>query len=206
MFDMQALKHFLIFLFFTFTTLGFAQNQEHYYILFSARFPSFRPFSIGGHAFITWRSEDSLFQKVEQYTYGFFPKKGMGIFKSVEGLVMEGYVKNSNRERLVRRFIIEVDSAQYIETLGEVDTWKTQSYNLFNNNCVHFMNVMASKLKLLPVPPKSCIFPLKPYRYIKKLKKLNALRIVKNALLEKVRLRILKKGKVEEEKDDEETH
>ena len=185
------------------STIGFAQSQQHYYILFSARFPTFRPFSIGGHAFVTWRSEDSVFQKVEQYTYGFFPKKGTGIFKSVEGLLVEGYVKNSNRDLLVRRFIIEVDSAAYTETLKEVDTWKTLSYNLFNNNCVHFMKHIAAKLALNAPSTKGCIFPLKPFRYIKKLKKGNTTRIVKNSFLKKVRLRILKKVEIDDEKDDD---
>lgn len=199
---MRLLKRLLVLYCIALSFVGFSQNQ-HYYILFSARFPSFRPFSIGGHAFVTWRSEDSIFQKEEQYTYGFFPKKGMGIFKSVEGLVLEGYVKNSNRERLVRRFIVEVDSALYAETIKEVDMWKAQSYNLFNHNCVDFMNKIATKLGLKTVSTKSCIFPIKPYRYIKKLKKLNTPRIVKNSFLEKVRLRILKKAQIEDEKDDD---
>jgi hypothetical protein len=202
---MLFLKRFLVFYCLALSFAGFSQNQ-HYYILFSARFPSFRPFSIGGHAFVTWRSEDSIFQKVEQFTYGFFPKKGTPIFHGVEGLVVEGYVKNSNRDRLVRRFIIEVDSTDYHESLKEVDTWKTQSYQLFNNNCVNFMKDIAEKLRLKTLPTKGCIFPKKPFRYIKKLKKLNASRIVKNAYLEKVRLRILKKGQVADEKDDEESN
>ncbi len=185
------------------STISLAQTQQHYYILFSARFPTFRPFSIGGHAFITWRSEDTIFQKVQQYTYGFFPKKGMGLFKNVEGNVVEGYIKNSNRDRLVRRFIVEVDSAIYFETLKEVDVWKAQPYNLFNNNCVNFIKNIALKMGLKTPSTKSCIFPMKPFRYIKKMKKLNTLRIVKNAFLEKVRLRILKKVEIEDEKDDE---
>ena len=200
---MLILKRHLFLYFLSFSTISFAQTQQHYYILFSARFPTFRPFSIGGHAFITWRSEDTILQKVEQYTYGFFPKKGMGLFKNVDGNVVEGYIKNSNRDRLVRRFIVEVDSAVYFETLKEVDVWKAQPYNLFNNNCVNFIKKIALKMGLKVPSTKSCIFPRKPFRYIKKMKKLNMLRIVKNAFLEKVRLRILKKVEIEDEKDDE---
>jgi hypothetical protein len=199
---MLLLKHFFTILLLAFSSLCFAQTQ-HYYILFSARFASFRPFSIGGHAFITWRSEDSAFQKVEQLTYGFFPKKGGGLFKSVEGSVVEGYVKNSNRERLVRRFMIEVDSALYAESLHHVDTWQAQFYNFFNKNCVDFMNEMAVKLDLKIPPPKSCIFPRRPSTYIRKLKKLNKIKLVKNISLEKVRLRILHKAKVDIEEDDD---
>lgn len=201
---MFFLKRLIFFYFLLISTISFAQTQQHYYILFSARFPTFRPFSIGGHAFITWRSEDTILQRVEQYTYGFFPKKGMELFKNVEGNVVEGYIKNSNRDRLVRRFIVEVDSAVYFETLKEVDVWKAQPYNLFNNNCVNFIKNIALKMGLKTPSTKSCIFPRKPFRYIKKMKKLNTLRIVKNAFLEKVRLRILKKVEIEDEKDDEE--
>ena len=201
---MFFLKRLIALYFLLLSTISFAQTQQHYYILFSARFPTFRPFSIGGHAFITWRSEDTILQRVEQYTYGFFPKKGMGLFKNVEGNVVEGYIKNSNRDRLVRRFIVEVDSAVYFETLKEVDVWKAQPYNLFNNNCVNFIKNIALKMGLKVPTTKSCLFPRKPFRYIKKMKKLNTLRIVKNAFLEKVRLRILKKVEIEDEKDDEE--
>lgn len=201
---MLYFKRLTFFYFLLLSTISFAQTQQHYYILFSARFPTFRPFSIGGHAFITWRSEDTILQRVEQYTYGFFPKKGMGLFKNVEGNVVEGYIKNSNRDRLVRRFIVEVDSAVYFETLKEVDVWKAQPYNLFNNNCVNFIKNIALKMGLKVPTTKSCLFPRKPFRYIKKMKKLNTLRIVKNAFLEKVRLRILKKVEIEDEKDDEE--
>jgi hypothetical protein len=199
---MRMTKRFLLLLCLFSAQIMVAQNT-HYYILFSARFPTLRPFSIGGHAFITWRSEDSVHQKAHQFTYGFFPQKGMGIFRKVPAAIKEGYVKNSNRERLVRRFILEVDSLQYLETLQEVEYWKSQPYSLFNNNCIHFMNAIITRLCMKPVDTRTCFIPMKPYRYIKKLKKLNTLRIVKNDYLEKVRLRILKKGEIEDEKDDD---
>ena len=153
---------------------------------------------------MTWRSEDSAFQKVEQVTYGFFPKKGHGIFKNAQGTVVEGYVKNSNRERLVRRFIIEVDSLAYAETLNGVDAWQLQAYNFLDNNCVDFMNDIALRLGLELPDTQTCIFPRKPSGYIRKLKKLNKSKIVKNKALEKVRLRMLRKVEVMEEDDDDE--
>ncbi len=195
---MHTLKQLLTVFLILFSSLCFAQNG-HYYILFSARFPSLRPFSIGGHAFITWRSEDSTQNKEEQFTYGFFPKKGGGIFNNTEGALMEGYVKNSNRERLVRRFIIEVDSACYHETLETVGKWQKQTYNLFNRNCVDFLDEMSLKLGLKTPKTKICIFPRKPQRYIKLLKKSNPTRITKNEYLENVRIRILRKEEVKHE-------
>jgi hypothetical protein len=199
---MLHIKRLFILFFIFLSSLCLAQTQ-HYFIQFSARFPALRPFSLGGHAFITWRSEDSTLQKEEQFTYGFFPKKGGGIFKNTEGAVVEGYVKNSNRERLVRRFIIEVDSALYFKTLESATAWKTQYYNLFNKNCVDFMNDLALKLNLKTPPTKKCIFPRKPQKYIKLLKKLNRANIVKNTFLEKVRLRILRKAQVETEDEED---
>ena len=199
-------ERFLVLCFSLLSIFGFAQNQQHYYVLFSARFATFVPFSIGGHAFITWRSEDSSQQKIEQFTYGFFPKKGMGLFKSVEGQLIEGYTKNSNKERFVRRFIIEVDSLQFTESLKEVENWKSQSYNLFNKNCVDFMNDVALKLGLTGVSTKACIFPLKPSRYIKRLKKKNKDRIIKNVYLEKIRLKMLRKVEVEIEDDEDDVN
>jgi hypothetical protein len=200
---MLQLKRFFVLCLIVCSISGFAQNQQHYYVLFSARFATFVPFSIGGHAFITWRSEDSSQQKIEQFTYGFFPKKGMGLFGSVEGNMVEGYTKNSNRERFVRRFIIEVDSAQFVESLREAESWKSEYYNLFNKNCVHFMNEVALKLGLTGVSTKACIFPLKPSRYIKRLKKKNKDRIIKNDYLEKIRLKMLRKVEVEMEVDED---
>jgi hypothetical protein len=200
---MTILKRFIILYCLLFTSFCFAQTP-HYYILFSARFPTLRPFSIGGHAFITWRNEDSTLQKMSQFTYGFFPTKGMGIFKDVEGTIKEGYSKNSNHERLVRRFIIEVDSLEYAETLQEVEVWKSQPYSLYNNNCIHFMNAIGVKLGLKPVNTRTCFWPMYPYKFIRKLKKLNALRIVKNKYLEKARLRMMKKAQVVDEVDDDE--
>jgi hypothetical protein len=200
---MLLIKRLFVLYFLILSFVGFAQNQQHYYVLFSARFATVVPFSIGGHAFITWRSEDSSQQKIEQFTYGFFPKKGMGLFKSTEGQLVEGYTKNSNKERFVRRFIIEVDSAQFVESLREMEKWKSETYNLFNKNCVNFMNDIALQLGLTGVSTKSCIFPMKPSRYIKKLRKKNKNRIIKNAYLEKVRLKMLRKVEAEEEKDDD---
>ena len=196
------LKHVFTIFFIALSAMCFAQ-KEHYYILFSARFASLFPFSIGGHAFITWRSEDTLQQKAEQFTYGFFAKKGNGMFKNTEGVVVEGYVKNSNRERFVRRFIIELDSQSYHETLKIVESWNAEPYNLFDNNCVHFMDQIARKLGLKTPKTKSCIFPRKPSVYIKKLKKMNKARIVSNESLEKARLKILRKAEVEVEDDDD---
>jgi hypothetical protein len=198
---MLSVKHFFTILFIGLSSFCLAQ-QQHYYILFSARFASFRPFSIGGHAFITWRSEDPGFQKVEQLTFGFFPKKHR-IFKNVAGGVVEGYVKNSNRERLVRRFMIEVDSLSYAETLNSVAVWNEQAYNLLDNNCVDFMNDMALRLGLNIPPTQTWIFPKKPSSYIRRLKKLNRDRIIKNAILERVRLRMLRKAEIDDEDDDD---
>jgi hypothetical protein len=199
---MTILKRFFI-LFFLFLSQCIIAQTPHYYILFSARFPTLRPFSIGGHAFITWRHEDSLQQKTNQFTYGFYPTKGMGILKNVDGTIKEGYAKNSNRERLVRRFIIEVDSAEYAETLQEVEVWKSQAYSLYNNNCIHFMNAIALKLGLKPASTRSCIIPMYPFKFIRKLKKLNKLRIAKNKYLENARLRMMKKAEILEEMDDD---
>ena len=66
------------------------------------------------------------------------------------------------------------------------------------------MRDIAAKLRLNAPRVRACILPQKPFRYIKKLKKMNASRIVKNEYLKKVRLRILKKAEVEIEKDDQE--
>ena len=200
---MRLLKYFFTVFFLLFSVWGFAQ-KSHYYVLFSARFASLHPFSIGGHGFITWRSEDSAFHKVEQLTYGFFPHGGSGFFKNTEGAVIEGYIKNSKRERFVRRFIMEIDSLLYAETLDSVATWHQKPYSLFHNNCVDFLNQVAQKLTLkTPSTRFLCIFPKRPSVYIRKLKRLNREKLIKNAALERVRLRILRKAKVEEEEDEE---
>jgi hypothetical protein len=201
---MSHLKHLLIVGCLLQSVVGFSQAKDHYYILFSARFATFRPFSIGGHAFVTWRSESADLKKTTQNTFGFSAKKGMGLFRKVEGKVLEGYVKNSNNERSLRRFIIEVRREEFEATLKEVPIWKKEHYSLFNKNCAHFMNVIAAKAALITVSPRPCLFPKNPSKYIKRLKKANAIRIVKNPFLEKIRLRILRKVKVKGEKDADE--
>jgi hypothetical protein len=166
--------------------------------MFSARFPAMRPFSIGGHAFVTWRREDSLNIEKHQHTYGFFPKRGMGLLKKVTGKIVEGYTQNSDKQRLIRRFIIEVDSAEYYQSILVAKDWNNEDFNLFNQNCVVFMNAVVKKLGLNAPRTKSCIFPRKPQRYIKALKKMNKNRAVKNAVLEKIRLKIMNKAQVQE--------
>jgi hypothetical protein len=193
----DILKKYIIFTLYLFPLVVFGQN-DHYYIMFSARFPAMRPFSIGGHAFVTWRREDSLNMEKHQHTYGFFPKKGMGLFNAVKGKIVEGYTQNSDRQRLIRRFIIEVDSVAYYQSIAVAKDWNDEDFNLFNHNCVFFMNAVVQKLALNAPRTKSCIFPRKPQRYIKALKKMNKVRAVKNAVLEKIRLKIMNKAQVQE--------
>ena len=148
---MHLLKPLFLLYFISQVALSFAQpapNSKHtarYYVLFTARAPALRPFSIGGHAFITWRKEDTVRKKSPQFTYGFSPKegKGMGIFNPVKGHMVAGYTTNSRKEIFIRRFIIEIDSAQYSNSLKEIPIWKKESYSLFHKNCVTFMNDIA---------------------------------------------------------------
>jgi hypothetical protein len=159
-------------------------SNTQYFLIFSARRPSLKPFSIGGHAFVSWGrgQKDSLVRAVQ--TYGFYPNKKNTPWATVTevniGDVTLGYRKNANGKK-VRQLIIQVDSMTWTRTRNQAEGWEGNGYNLLYKNCTDFIDYVAETAGLETPRTTNCLWlPVKPFNYIKKLWRKNrkhALRI-----------------------------
>lgn len=166
-----------------FSIAAAAQRHEHYYIVFSARDASIRPFSLGGHAVVSWGYTDVSRVVHSKKSLGFFPGAGKNMLEAIistkRGRLVKGYFSNS-KGIYMRQLAIEVDSSIWADTQSEAANWKYQSYNLFTRNCLHFMDKVA-KMSLLKCPrTHTCLFrfPLRPVKYTKRLYRKNKNRAV----------------------------
>lgn len=172
------------FLFVSFTCTLTAQRHAHYYLVFSGRDATLRPFSIGGHAFVSWGYTDLGEIITAEKSLGFFPGPESDMLDAMlttkRGRIVKGYSKNSKGVYL-RQLTIEVDSAAWVNTQCEADIWNYQPYNLFSRNCVHFMDTLAAMSGLKRPRTKTFIFgfPRKPVKYIKRLYNKNKRRAIR---------------------------
>jgi hypothetical protein len=171
-------------------------DTPRYYIMFSARFATIWPFSAGGHAFVTWRKELRDTITKQQITLGFFAAEGNGLLDNTPGKIIPGYIKNSNKEKYVRRCIIEVDSLTYIRSIESVLVWRDTTYSLYNRNCVHFIDGVAREIQLKTPDISGRVLPMKPSIYIKRLVKLNQAKLTSNRYLNRVVFRMQKHERV----------
>lgn len=161
-----------------------AQRHAHYYLVFSGRDATLRPFSIGGHAFVSWGYTDLGEVITAEKSLGFFPGPNSDMLDAMlttkRGKVVKGYSKNS-KGVFLKQFTVEVDSAVWVNTQCEADIWNYQPYNLFTRNCVHFMDTLAAMSGLKRPRTKTIIFgfPRKPVKYIKRLYGKNKKRAVR---------------------------
>ena len=161
-----------------------AQRHAHYYLVFSGRDATLRPFSIGGHAFVSWGVTDLGAVITAEKSLGFFPGPESDMLDAMlttkRGKVVKGYSKNSKGVYL-KQFTVEVDSTVWVNTQCEADIWNYQPYNLFTRNCVHFMDTLAAMSGLKRPRTKTLIFgfPRKPVKYIKRLYGKNKRRAVR---------------------------
>jgi hypothetical protein len=150
-----------------------AQSNLQYFLIFSARRPALKPFSLGGHAFVSWGrgQKDSTIYAVQ--TYGFYPnskKSPLTVVTEVNtGDVTTGYRKNAVGKK-VRQLIIQVDSMTWSRTRNQAEGWDGNGYNLLYKNCTDFIDYIAETAGLITPKTTNCLWlPVKPYNYIKRL-------------------------------------
>lgn len=152
-------------------------NQPKSYILFSARNPSLKPFSIGGHGFVSWVKQSHKDTLILANTLGFYPNLNINLIEKIfefhEGEISRDYSYNKNGKK-VEQIIFEVDTIMWCNSQNISFTKKKKNWNLMRSNCVFLMDEVAQTLQL--ERPKTMILkvlPLRPVRYIKKLRRLN---------------------------------
>lgn len=161
-----------------------AQQERQYYISFLARNASLRPFSIGGHAFVAWATAEGDSAMISDKILGFFPNEGGNLLTAIaekrRGRVVKGFRKNS-KNLYLRHFSIAVDSTTWQDTQCLGDIWNYQPYNLFSNNCLHFLDELAQICELERPRTYTWLFhfPKKPYKYLRQLHRKNKKRAVR---------------------------
>lgn len=173
--------------FLTFVLLNqvlFAQDKR-YFIIFSARDMHIKPFSIGGHAFVTWatqkNSTDTLFS---HQTLGFYPEPASNVFnatfKKIKGRVMKGFDYNRKGMEL-EQLIVEVDSSSWQRSQKVEKGWAKHRYNLLRSNCVNFIDRVAGSAKLKRIKTVRLSFiPVRPVKYIREMIKKNERKVWSN--------------------------
>jgi hypothetical protein len=179
----SPVKHVLVILLVGWSTFVSGQRHEHYYIVFSARDVSLRPFSIGGHAFVSWGFANGSPLICSEKSLGFFPGNDMNMLDALvatkRGRVVKGYFNNS-KGLYMRQLTVEVDSTVWANTQCEADIWNYQPYNLLTRNCLHFMDNVA-KMADLRRPRTSTFFfrlPKRPVKYTRQLFRKNKKRAI----------------------------
>jgi hypothetical protein len=88
-----------------------------------------------GHGFIKVRRPGGVLEG-----YGFYPSSGSGI------MGIEGMIDNDTYHKWDYKVGYTVNKTTYVNVLWEVRYWRTYYYDLFLQNCVHFVNRVSSIL------------------------------------------------------------
>lgn len=156
--------------------VGSLAAQEHT-LVFYARPPALSPYSLGGHAFVSWVTEDSLHQ-FRETVYGFYPAKPRNFltmwFKTT-GKVVEGFEANYAKNLWMVDCLHIVSDPDFHRSLHEARLWEGSRYHLFGRNCLAFMDAVADHVGLkTPSTRRFFILPKSPTRYVRQLIRLNA--------------------------------
>jgi hypothetical protein len=182
---MKTIQFLLFFTPFIFQkTAAQTADSKKYYLLFSAREASIKPFSLAGHAFVSWGIAERDSQICSQITYGFYPTAGHGLlaelFQKKRGKVIFGFMKNSNRRKILQ-VIARTDSATWHETRDTAQIWVRRGYNLLDQNCVKFIDDIAETVGLRTPRTRMLLgFPRRPTNYVHRLYKKNKRRTIEN--------------------------
>jgi hypothetical protein len=139
-----------------------SEAGDRHYMIFHAK-----PTHLGsiGHAFVTWALESAQSRQTTLESFGFYPRRGIGLFGAVPGDVRAEDLSAPTQAR--KRLVVRVDSHQYksarSQTL-EVETiepagLKREDYTLLNQNCVDFVAGVARHIGLPSVPPSARLLP-----------------------------------------------
>lgn len=158
------------------------QTGSQYILLFSARGPSWYPYSFTGHAFVSFIEQNAQGELVSTRTLGFYPDHDAGLLRLLFGAlpasVEEGFVHNKRRTSLLQVAFI-VDSASWQRACKKAIQWNQYPYRLFGNNCVAFTADIAEEAGLL-VPSAKTLgrWPRYPRKWLRLLEKRNTARVL----------------------------
>jgi len=143
-------------------------NHEEYWVVFLSR--DYVP----GHAFIVWGVRDRFSKKWKStIAYGLYPRKQdfKLAFGGVEGLLVGKSVDNI--EKANDGLAVAVSKRMYDYSIKNVDVLSAypDDYNLYKNNCVHFMDLVSRALSL-SVPDVEGL-ERHPVLFVKELKSIN---------------------------------
>jgi hypothetical protein len=158
-----------------------SQTSEHYFLIFSARGGSLQPFSLAGHAFVSW-GKGQRDSATATTTLGLYPHPASSSAETVLGgqfaHLQAGFGKNSNHQPTYR-VVFEVDSAGWAAAKDTASAWQGREYSLLGNNCVAFIAAVAEAAGLdTPHAHLAPGVPRRPTRYIRALTRHNAESVV----------------------------
>ncbi len=170
----------MVFLFVSLTTNVLCQEDKSYYLILSSRGMSWKPFSMTGHAFVTWATlSDNSVCMVMDTTMGFYPHHSeedhlLSSIEVVEGEVMGGFGYNNAENKKTRHVFFQIDSLAWHHTRHQAKSWSVKPYFLFKRNCVSFLNAMAEAAGIeTPSTYLYGFFPKYPTGYLSQLIDIN---------------------------------
>jgi hypothetical protein len=180
-------KKWIAFIVFWFvrTVLTAGDDTKHYFLIISARGTDFETGSYAGHAFVSWATQVGQDSMISEKTAGFYPNKKAGFiemtFDTLQGHIENTFDGNSNDLNVpVEQIVLEVDSISWHESQRMESHLKQKYYNLFDFNCVHFVDKVVSATPLKRTQPKHFWFvPMRPLTYLKRMVHLNREKVVK---------------------------
>lgn len=175
----KTIKTLAFWLIFTQIGAGQMMLEKNYYLLFSAREASLRPFSLAGHAFVSWGIDSTVEHKIAlPLTLGFYPSEKTDIIEEItgnkRGRLVRGWFKNSTNRKSIITLILSTDSLTWEIAKQTADGWHTKGYNLLDRNCVKFMDAIAETAQLRTPRVRMILgFPRRPTNYLRRLAKKN---------------------------------
>ncbi len=182
---MKKRRLVLLLLIFGYQPIFYAQSplNTSKFIVFYCRPPRLVPFSIGGHAFVSWVQMDGS-RMVDELTFGFYPKNSTAVSTLVlptEGKVVEGFNRNWDGNLSLKAFEVAVPDSIFFKTMQAARDLNKSTYRLFSKNCLALMDKTAKGIHLkTPSTRVLLIFPKSPIRYLRQLKRKNRASFSKN--------------------------
>lgn len=156
-----------------FFSLLCAQNT----LVFYARPAAISPFSLAGHAFVTWTATEDKSGPFVDKTYGFYPNKPSNCFRmwfKTKGKVVQGFEKNYADSKWVEDCVQVVSEVTFNYSLNQALEWHHSRYHLFGRNCLAFVDEVAENVGMkTPSTRRFYILPKSPKRYLRQLVKMN---------------------------------
>jgi hypothetical protein len=136
-----------------------SETSGNYYVIFCARQSKEDKEGVG-HAFVVWAEEDQARKRSAARAFGFYPEDGKGtkaVFGDVAGALVNEATKPSGEKLslVTHRLTVRVNRDRWRESQKEIAQWKTTDYNLFRNNCTHFVHAVAFDLGLIVERPRA---------------------------------------------------